>query len=77
MIDADLLLEIWEKGEAGPVNDLIDAAWVPVRHVRTECRCAFCGCRIPRGVPGTRTGERGTRCWWNRRSEERRVGKEC
>jgi hypothetical protein len=64
-IDADELLRIWESGEAGRINALIDAAWVPVRYVKNEVRCDFCGRRIPKGAPGNSTGTRGTRCWWN------------
>lgn len=50
----------------GATRAVIDASWIPVRYVRVEVRCAFCGGRIPPGKPGTRTGERGTRAWWNK-----------
>jgi hypothetical protein len=37
--------------------------WIPLRTVQRELRCAFCRGRIPKGRPGTRTGERGTKAW--------------
>jgi hypothetical protein len=39
--------------------------WVAVRYVAQSQRCDFCWQRIPKGSPGNRTGERGTKAWYN------------
>ena len=39
--------------------------WIPVRFVREPHDCSFCGYTIPRGAPGARTGERGTKAYLN------------
>lgn len=43
-----------------------EANWTPVRYVQFEQRCAFCRGRIPKGSPGTRTGERGTKAYFRK-----------
>lgn len=40
--------------------------WIPVRYVAHDQQCQFCGERIPKGSPGSRVGERGTRAWWDK-----------
>jgi hypothetical protein len=47
-------------------RDKIDAAWIPVRFVREDRKCSFCGARIPKGAPGASKGTRGTKAWWNK-----------
>jgi hypothetical protein len=37
--------------------------WIPVRYVHHEVACCSCFESIPRGAPGARVGERGTRAW--------------
>lgn len=39
--------------------------WRPVRFVREDVECSFCGYVIRKGSPGDRVGERGTKAWWN------------
>ena len=36
-----------------------------MRHVYKTARCSFCGFDIPRGLPGTTTGSRGTKAYFN------------
>jgi hypothetical protein len=38
--------------------------WIPLRYVREDQVCWFCGREIPRAKPGNRVGERGTKAWW-------------
>lgn len=42
-----------------------DEQWTPVRYVREPQRCDFCWQTIRAGSPGTRTGERGTKAYYN------------
>jgi hypothetical protein len=48
----------------------IEGAWVPARHVQQAQKCATCRVVIPKGAPGTSTGSRGTKAWYNRLSRE-------
>lgn len=38
--------------------------WTAVRYVHQAQTCATCWRRIPRGAPGARVGERGTKAWF-------------
>jgi hypothetical protein len=40
--------------------------WIPIRFVREEVRCWFCHARIPKASPGSTTGTRGTKAWWDK-----------
>lgn len=44
--------------------------WQPIRFVQTGVPCSFCGYAIAKGKPGTRTGERGTKAYFNRLTRE-------
>lgn len=44
--------------------------WIPARTIRFEVKCRFCGVRIPRCKPGSSTGDRGTKAWFNPSSRE-------
>ena len=39
--------------------------WTPVRYVRVAQVCSFCGHTIPAGSPGSTTGTRGTKAYYN------------
>ena len=39
--------------------------WTPVRTVRADVECSFCNNLILRTAPGRRTGERGTKAFYN------------
>jgi hypothetical protein len=39
--------------------------WMPIRYVHDDVLCAFCGFLILRTAPGRRTGERGTKAFYN------------
>lgn len=39
--------------------------WMPVRFVPDGVTCDFCRFVIPRSFPGRRTGERGTKAYFN------------
>ncbi len=39
--------------------------WVPVRTLRNDTDCSFCGFLILKGSPGRSAGTRGTLCWFN------------
>lgn len=45
--------------------------WTPVRYVQFEQRCSFCRGRVPKGSPGTRTGERGTKAYFRKLADGR------
>ena len=42
-----------------------DQHWTPARYIHAPARCWFCGAHIPRSKPGMRTGERGTKAFYN------------
>jgi hypothetical protein len=42
------------------------ALWTPVRTISYAQRCHFCRAGIARDRPGSRTGERGTKAFFNR-----------
>lgn len=44
--------------------------WMPIRYVHEDVLCAFCGNLILRTAPGRRTGERGTKAYFNRLTRE-------
>lgn len=39
--------------------------WTPVRYVHKSQRCDFCWNAIPRARPGSTTGTRGTKAYFN------------
>ena len=39
--------------------------WIPIRYVHQDVDCSFCGFLILRASPGSRTGERGTKAYFN------------
>jgi hypothetical protein len=51
------------RGAAGSTVDVNAEPWIPVRFIHQPQTCHLCWVRIPRGAPGSRTGERGTRAW--------------
>lgn len=53
------------QSTAVPAGVDVERAWTPVRYVREAQTCAFCWGPIPAGSPGSRTGTRGTRAWYN------------
>lgn len=44
--------------------------WTPIRYVHQDVDCSFCGFTIHRTSPGSRTGERGTKAYFNRQLRE-------
>ena len=38
--------------------------WTPARTIASDQRCYFCFGSIPRGSPGRRTGDRGTKAFY-------------
>jgi hypothetical protein len=52
-------------GTRGPVLRDPEPYWIPARFVHAPQVCDFCGLTIPVGSPGSRTGERGTRAYFN------------
>lgn len=51
------------------MNVYDEERWTPVRFVRDEQVCAFCGARIPQARPGTTTGTRGTKAFFSHDSK--------
>lgn len=58
------------RGIRGPQPRDPEPHWIAVRYVEKAVDCSFCGYTIPRGKPGTRTGERGTKAYFNKVTRE-------
>lgn len=56
---------IRQFGTRGPQPRDPEPFWTPARYVHAPQVCSFCGCTIPAGAPGTTTGTRGTRAYFN------------
>lgn len=39
--------------------------WVPARYVHADQECSFCHLTIHRAAPGTKSGTRGTKAYYN------------
>jgi len=50
----------------GPAGRSTIGEWIAVRYIQASQRCVFCGAFIPKGKPGSRTGERGTKAWFRK-----------
>lgn len=59
------------RGVRGPQREDPEKHWTPVRESRRPYECSFCGLPIPVAKIGTRTGDRGTKHYWNRLTNER------
>lgn len=53
--------------EVTPRSPIACEAWTPIRYVRAPQRCEFCGAVILAASPGSSTGDRGTRAFWQPR----------
>lgn len=54
-----------------PAATALAEPWAPVRYVHQPQACCSCWSRIPKGSPGARVGDRGTRAWFLARAELR------
>lgn len=58
------------RGVRPPQREDPEPFWIPVRYIERQQECSFCGATIFKGSPGARTGERGTKAYFNKLTGE-------